>query len=384
MKKQTLITKTKAICVNTVIALAVSNALSTSIAVQAQEASDTIGSNLKSAWDFVNLYENEQGDYLNLSGRLQLDSAWINSDQGDFADTAWRRFRFGFKGKYGEFKVALEADINLNETLDESYNRLTDANISWSLDKNSELKFLKQSAGFTMDGKTSSKKLLTTQRNNLTNNLWYTAEYFTGVSIKSKLSDGWSYKTGIYSSDDSDEISISDASYFALLSTSKKLAKSNLWDKAEISVDYVYNDTHEDGNTRDFSQVISTSSKFKQKNWALDSDISWGKGDLGQSDLFGLVVMPSYHQNEQIQWVARYTYLNSSEDNGVRFGRYERDVVDGRGDEYHEVYGGVNWYLNSHKLKFQAGLQYAEMHDNANDGGEYTGWGLTLAMRSYW
>jgi len=171
------------------------------------------------------LYDNERGNYLKLSGRLQLDSAWINSEQGDFNDTAWRRFGFGFKGQYGEFKVTLEADINLNNSLDDAYNRLTDANVSWALDKDTELNFLKQSTGFTLDGKTSSKKLLPPQRNNLTNNLWFTSEYFTGVSVKSKFSDTWSYKTGLFSSDDSDKISISDASYFSMFSTAKKLVK---------------------------------------------------------------------------------------------------------------------------------------------------------------
>lgn len=397
MKNQTLM-NIKSSRVKTIIALAIASSLSTSFAVNAQ-ASETNSNNettFEDAWDFADLYENQQGDYLKLSGRLQLDSAWVNSDQGDYNDTTWRRFRFGFKGKTGEFTYALEADINLNDSLDESYNRLTDANVAWSLDKNTQLKFLKQSTGFTLDGKTSSKKLLTPQRNNLTNNLWFTSEYFTGVSVKSKLSDDWSYKTGIFSSDGSDEISISDASYFAMFSTSKKLAKNNLWDKGEVSFDYVYNDTHEDGDTRDFSQVISASSKFTQNDWGLLSDISWGKGDLGQSDLFGVVVMPTYQQSEKVQWVARYTYLSSAEDNGVRLGRYESKVVDEhgqssvsgergeRGDKYQEVYAGVNWFLNGHKLKLQAGLQYAKMDDNANDGGAYEGWNFTVAMRSYW
>ncbi|PKI12667.1 hypothetical protein CXF71_18180 [Colwellia sp. 12G3] len=407
MKNHTLTNKTSA-RVKTVLALAVATSLSTSFAhaqataneeneISTQNQNTVVSQHTESsvddAWSFADLYDNEQGDYLKLSGRLQLDSAWVDSDQGDFNDTAWRRFRFGFKGKYGDLKVALEADVNLNDSLDDAYNRLTDANVSWSLDKDTELKFLKQSTGFTLDGKTSSKKLLTPQRNNLTNNLWFTSEYFTGVSVKSKLADDWSYKTGLFSSDGSDEISISDASYFAMFSTAKKLAKNSLWDKGEISFDYVYNDTHEDGNTRDFSQIISTSSKFKQNDWGLLSDISWGKGDLGQSDIFGVVVMPTYQQNEKIQWVARYTYLSSSEDNGVRLGRYESKVVDEhgqssvageRGDKYQEVYAGVNWFVNDHKLKLQAGLQYAKMDDNANDGGAFDGWSFTVAMRSYW
>ena len=222
MKNQTLANKKTSTCVKTIIALAVATSLSTSLVVNAQANENSF----KDAWDFADLYDNKQGDYLKLSGRLQMDSTWVDSDQGNFEDTLWRRFRFGFKGKYGEFKYSLEADINLNNALDDAYNRLTDANVSWSLDKDTELKLLKQSTGFTLDGKTSSKKLLTPQRNNLTNNLWFTAEYFTGVSVKSQFADDWSYKTGIFSSDGSDEISISDASYFAMFSTAKKLAKN--------------------------------------------------------------------------------------------------------------------------------------------------------------
>ena len=62
-------------------------------------ATEVKAESINDAWQFANLIENDQGDYLKLSGRLQLDSTWIDSDQGDFNDTLWRRFRFGFKGK---------------------------------------------------------------------------------------------------------------------------------------------------------------------------------------------------------------------------------------------------------------------------------------------
>ncbi|RHW75144.1 hypothetical protein D1094_14895 [Colwellia sp. RSH04] len=363
---------------NLLSSVIVTSLLITSFIAQAEDSS------FEEAWQYVDLYKNEQGDYFKLSGRLQLDSAWNDAEQGEFNDTSWRRFRFGFKGKIGELTGALEADINLNKSFSDSYNRLTDANLSWAMDDRTKLTFLKHSAGFTMDGKTSSKKLLTPQRNNLTNNLWFTAEYFTGVSVKGKLNDGWTYNTGVFSSDDSDEIGFSDTSYFALFSVSKTLSKSSLWEQGLVSVDYVYNDTHEAGNTRDFSQVISFSSKFKSNKWHLDSDFSYGKGDLGQSDVIGFVIMPYYQQSKSIQWVSRYTYLNSKNENGVRLARYESSVTSGRGDNYQEIYAGVNWLANGHKFKIQAGVQYSTMNDKANDGGEYGGWGVNLALRTYW
>lgn len=414
MTRQSKILNTK----KTMIAIIMGNLLSTSMMAQANieatepteaiseevvSSSETVNSSqeavgndqpkerdLDDYWGIANLYENEEGDYLKLSGRLQYDSAWVDSDQGDYDETDWRRFRFGVSGKEGDFKYALEADLKLNEDFGDVYNRLTDANVTWLANDNMSIKVLKQSTGFTLDGRTSSKKLLTLQRNNLTNNLWFTKEYFTGVSVTNKLANGVKTKAGIFSSDGSDEISISDGSYFALLSTSKTFSNSQYWDDAQIVFDYVYNDVDAEGGANNFSQILSASTKFTKNNWTLQSDISWGEGDFvdvdgfEQSNLFGVVIMPSYNLTEEVELVARYTYIESSEDNGIILGRYDNDVVEGRGDRYRETYVGVNWYLNDHKLKLQAGIQYAQMDDNANDGGEYDGWNFTVGFRSYW
>ena len=80
----------------------------------------------------------------------------------------------------------------------------------------------------------------------------------------------------------------------------------------------------------------------------------------------------------------RYTYIDSSDDNGISLGRYEREVVSGRGDSYNEFYAGLNVYIYGQKLKWQTGLQYTKMDDAADDGGDYSGWGLTTGMRMYW
>jgi len=85
-----------------------------------------------------------------------------------------------------------------------------------------------------------------------------------------------------------------------------------------------------------------------------------------------------------LQAVLRYTYVGSDGDNGVRPARYQKDVVSGRGDEYNELYAGVNLYFYGHKLKWQTGVQYFDMHDSARDGGEIDGWGLSTGLRTYW
>ena len=102
--------------------------------------------------------------------------------------------------------------------------------------------------------------------------------------------------------------------------------------------------------------------------------------------------MPFYSFNEHHQAVLRYTFITSSDDNGVRLNRYENRIVDSdlesfdndRGNRYNEIYAGYNLFFYGHKLKWQTGLQYTTMQDDADDGGEYSGWGLSTGLRMYW
>ena len=82
--------------------------------------------------------------------------------------------------------------------------------------------------------------------------------------------------------------------------------------------------------------------------------------------------------------MTRYTFVRSIDENGVRLPRYENQFVSGRGDEFQEIYLGLNWYLYGHKLKLQTGVDYAHMADRANDGGAYNGWQWTTGLRLYW
>lgn len=339
-------------------------------------------------WGHAELYRNSGEGFLQslaLSGRLQAEAAWFDSDEGDLTDQTWRRFRFGFKAAFaGNLGAQLEGDFDLNESYGDWYERLTDAYVSWKPDADTELKALKQSAGFTLDGATSSKNLLTLERSNLTENLWFTAEYFTGMTLAGKTPNDGSYKVGIFSNDGNKEINAFDAGYFTLLKLEHDWATELRLDKAEVTVDYVYQQQDSNNNTPDLSHVLSIYSKWEQGRWGLWTDLAAGTGYGGQSDVWGASLMPFYKLSELLQLVARYTYVGSDGDNGVRLGRYHREIVPARGDEYNELYAGVNVFFYGHKLKWQTGLQYADMSDSARDGGASHGWGLTTGLRIYW
>ena len=57
----------------------------------------------------------------------------------------------------------------------------------------------KQSVPFTQEGATSSRELLTIDRSNLANNIWFSQEYMPGVSVSGRDAP-WIYRVGPYSS----------------------------------------------------------------------------------------------------------------------------------------------------------------------------------------
>ena len=214
-----------------------------SVTVKAQ-ASDELS--IDRIWSYATLYENKDSNFLkkfSLSGRLQGDVTLLDADQGSFDNILWRRYRFGFVSEFvSGWRLHLEGDFDQIDLRGERYERLTDAYIVWQPNESIEVKLLKQSAGFTMDGATSSKKLLTLERNNLTRNLWFSEEYFTGITLRRNFNGQHSFKVGLFSSDDSNEIGITDASYFLLASLSYTLDIGPKFDETSIHLDYVYND----------------------------------------------------------------------------------------------------------------------------------------------
>ena len=124
--------------------------------------------------------------------------------------------------------------------------------------------------------------------------------------------------------------------------------------------------------------------RFDDTSWGARGEFTAASGYLGQSDLWGVQAMPFYNVTDKLQGVARYTYLQSEHPNGVRLATYESRVVTGRGDQYNEIYLGANYYFYGHRLKLQTGVQFADMDDQANDGGAYSGVSWTTGLRVGW
>ncbi|MDZ4288616.1 MAG: porin [Prosthecobacter sp.] len=348
-------------------------------------------------WGMAKLYKNEDNPFLQefaIVGRQQNEWYNFNALQGH-DDDAWvnRRSRIGFKAKMFEtITLHAEADLNFDDPTP-LYNKLTDAYIRWSPSKAFNLTVGKQGVKFTLDGATSSTALITIDRSAIGTNFWFPEEYIPGVSINGEVRN-WIYGVGYFSSGTaSPEFGNFNAGNFGLVNLGYNFAKELGLDKAILRADFLYQGI-DLGNTigtpnpftRNSEMVGSLNFLAEKGRFGLGTDLVASKGYLGQPDLFGAQLMPSYYLNQKktFQGVLRYTYINSGGGNGIRLGRYENKIVSGRGDEYNEIYAGLNWYIYGHKLKIQTGMQYASMKDGAGDGGKYDGWGVVTGVRVSW
>lgn len=342
-------------------------------------------------WDYPTIYKNNESSLFNefrFVGRAQFDEYMIDADNARNWDQDWivRRIRFGAKARlFQNLTLHVEADFNLQNPRP-AYNRLTDAYLSWKFSDAAKLTVGKQSVKFTLDGATSSTELITIDRSNVANNLWFPSEYISGVSLSGKVQQ-WQYNVGVFSAGQEDEeFGEFNAGTFGLLSLGYDFGKALGVDKALLRADFVYNDPDLDSDaTRPFENIGALVFQLDSGRWGFSAEVAGGTGFGTQSDVWGLTAMPYYNITKQLQVVFRYNYLTSNDPRGVRLARYDSVVTSQRGDEYHEFYGGLNYYICGHRLKLQTGLSHVSLEDSTlAKNSEYHAWQWTTGLRISW
>jgi phosphate-selective porin OprO/OprP len=343
-------------------------------------------------WSYATLYKDSSNPYLQefkLTGRLQADWYGVDADEGSAEDLVCRRARFGFKAKvFEQFTAHAEMEANISRH-SSFYNRLTDAYVAWEPSKTFKITLGKQSIPYTYDGWTSSKELISVDRSMIGNNIWFPQEYIPGLSVSGQEGH-WLYRAGVFTNGTaSPEFGDFDATWIGSLGIGYDFSEALSADKAIVRFDYVYQDPTDisanDLFTRAHEHIFSLNGEYQQGAFGLAADVAATRGFATQSDLFGIMVMPSYYLIEdKLQAVLRYTYMSSDDNRGIRLNRYENEVTFGRGNEYQEAFAGLNYYFYGHKLKLQGGVQYANMEDDTNRGGDYNGWQGILGLRISW
>jgi phosphate-selective porin OprO/OprP len=319
------------------------------------------------------------------TGRFQHDLAMVEADQGDWRESNIRRVRFGARvTMFRDFLVHTEMEVNPQER-NPFYQRLTDAYVAWQKHPKAVVTVGKQSIPFTQEGATSSRELLTIDRSNLANNIWFTQEYMPGVSVSGR-SAPWIYRGGVYSSGAmTREFGKFNGGMFTLALLGYDFAKPLGVREAVLTGNYLYQPPDANNTfTKRFEHIASVHFRLEEPKWGVRTDFSNTTGYLGQSDVLGVMLMPYYNATSKLQFVYRYTFLDSDANNGLSLATYENRVVRGSGDRYAESYLGVNYFFYGHRLKLQTGVQFADMKDQANDGGAYAGTSWVTGLRVGW
>lgn len=369
-----------------VLAFAAPAPAQTTVTKETPSVYDTIWGN------FTELYADDTNPAVQrvlFSGRFHYDFAAIDSGQGDLRERNLRRLRMGpritFLRKY-TFHTEVELDPQRDTARnDPFYVRFTDFYLMWTKSPRVVLTVGKQSAPFTLDGATSSRELLTIDRSNLANNIWFPQEYLPGVSLSGRRAS-WVYRAAVYSSGAANrEFGEFSGGTTTLGVIGHDFASKLSAREALLTGNYVYQHADPDNTfTRQLEHMGSLNFRFEKTKWGARADLSKAAGYLGQSGMWAFQAMPFVNVTGKLQAVARYTFIDSDASNGIRLTTYESRVVPYRGDQYKELYLGANYYIYGHRLKLQTGVQFADMLDNAGDGGTYSGVSWTTGLRVGW
>jgi phosphate-selective porin OprO/OprP len=339
-------------------------------------------------WRFADWYRNDANPIVQrvlFTGRFHHDFAVVDGDSGELRESNVRRLRLGPRITFfRSLTFHAEAEFNPQER-DPLYVRLTDFYIQWTKSPRIVLTVGKHGVPFTLDGATSSKELLTIDRTNASNNMWFPQEYMPGVSVSGRRGR-WSYRSGVYSAGAANrEFGEFNGGAFALGVLGLDLAKTLALKEAQVAGHYVYQQPDPQNTfTRSLRHIASLNMRLESTKWGARAEVSAGAGYAGQSDLWSVTVMPFANLTEKLQAVGRYTFIRSDDPNGIRLNTYESRIVGGRGDRYRELYLGANYYFYGHKLKVQTGVQVPHMSDRASDREIFSGLSWTTGIRVGW
>jgi phosphate-selective porin OprO/OprP len=337
---------------------------------------------------FTNWYDDKENPVVQrvlFTGRYHHDWAMVDADQGDHNENNARRMRFGPRITFlRNFLLHAEVEVNPQEH-DPFYMRLTDAYVQWSKSPALFVTVGKHSVPFTQEGATSSRELLTIDRSNLANNIWFGQEYMPGVSVGGRKGV-WTYRGSVYSAGAMNrEFGVFNGGIFTMAVLGYDLSKTLGMREASITGNYLYQQPDVNNTfTRRYEHITSVNFRFEEGRFGTRGDLSTAVGYLGQRDVWAYMLMPYFNATSRLQFVYRYTFVDSDANNGVSLPTYENRLVRGAGDEYNENYLGVNYYFYGHRLKLQSGVAFADMQDRANDGGAYSGTSWVTGLRIGW
>ncbi len=319
---------------------------------------------------------------LRFVGRYHGQYAHVDSNQADTSEWDHRRMRLGLNIQFlKNFTMQTVWKIDGDEfKFDE--NNIDNHWIAWRRWDAFGIKVGQQKPLWSQEWSTSSNALITFERSLLINQL--RPRHSLGIYASGEAGP-WAYGAGWFQG----EIGMSADSSEGDIVVVNLARDFGDWfhalDDARWRVDYLYNGDSGQITSGEFGHAFATSVSGKLGGGRLTGEVIYATGADGGDDAFGVTLTPSIDLvPDKLQLVFRYHYAHSGGDMLMLRDRYETAsgaVGDGRGDRYHSLYGGLNWYLRGNKLKFMTGVEYADMNDPNDNGGNYNGWTILGGVR---
>ena len=343
-------------------------------------------------WDAATLYRNPENPAIQsfaLVGRYHGQYWSVDADQGNADGWENRRIIFGFEAVLSE-DLLFQAQMHVNTDFSHIYEGLYVGFFKWAPEeKDFSVSFGRLDYLFAgLERSTSSKKMATFERGLLVNQLM-PGEVF-GLYSKTTIGTN-TVQAGIFTGSTKEEFGDFHSGEAITLGVGHELPL--FYDRGSLHLDYLYNDADRDSTSfKPYRNVASLWHQGSKGAYEMGIDFTSGRGGLdGRSSVWGLTLLPTYELSQNLfmggdalQLALRYQYARGVEPNGLLpQKRYELEVTKGGGDKYQAFYLGFNYLLNSNKLKFMGGAEYAKMEDPINDGGAYQGWTYFAGIRLY-
>jgi phosphate-selective porin OprO/OprP len=363
-------------------------------------------SSFEEIWSLAKLYQDDQNPWLQefkLRGRYHGQYHDVHADSGESHGWEDRRARLGFDAKLFDKKLEARFDFQSNNGFVDGYDGLVDAYLKWKPRK--EITVV---AGKTKpligayDWLSSSNDTPTFERSQIFNQLGINRA--TGFTVEG-IFHTYTWQAGVYSNSTPSNTNGTgnwgdgewgdlDAGVSYTLGIGYEIDGLSHGQKASIRLDWLHSEREErDLVLSRYDDIFSATLLWSKDAWNVVAEAYAARGGDGlNDDVYGIFLQPTYDLvANQLQLVARYSYTHGEGDASVvAQSRYEREVgIDAipgipssgnRGDEYHSVYLGTQYFIYGNQWKWQAGVEWSQLLRDGNSTG-YEGVSALTGMR---
>jgi hypothetical protein len=349
-------------------------------------ASAEVAPSYESLWRWATVYHDDQNPILQeFKWRGRYHGQYYDVDAKEGSASGWedRRARFGFDAALGDRQLEIRLDFQSSDGFEEFYDGLVDANLRWIPSDVWSITVGKQQPLIAYyEWINSSNELPFFERSQVFNQLQVNRA--TGVVIEGSL-DGFKWQAGLYSNTTPPNTGGSGRwgdgewgdldggiSFGGGLGYEWKPAGSV--DRTVFRIDWLHSEREADDLVlARYDDVISSTLLIRRDRWQFVLEACHASGG-DHGDVLGCYLLPTYVLvPDRWKLVGRYSFsLGNGSASLLAQSRYEQEAIPGvetnrfRGDEYHAMYLGAEYFFYGDKLKWMMGVEWSQLSRGAD------------------